>query len=297
MPEDGQGPNETTGPAGAATLVCYRHPDRETYIRCARCERPVCPECMISAAVGFQCPECVREGSREVRQARTVFGGAVQADTTVVTKILIVINVLVFGLVLIVGDPLVNRLMLLGKSGFVPGTWEPGGVAYGEWWRLVTAAFLHQQLFHVLVNMWALWVLGPTVEAWLGRLRFVVLYLLAALGGAAASYAFNPPTSGALGASGAIFGLMGALLVMARRLRYDLRGLLALLAINLAFPFLFAHIDWKAHLGGLVVGLALGAGYAYAPRGRQGLAHALAAGGVFLLCVAVVVARTLQLNG
>ncbi len=296
MPEDGQGPVEVTGSAGAAP-VCYRHPDRETYIRCTRCERPVCPDCMVSAAVGFQCPECVRDGNRGVRQARTVFGGAVQADTTLVTKILIAINVLVFGLVLLVGDPLVNRLVLLGKSGFVPGTWAPGGVAHGEWWRLVTAAFLHQQLFHILVNMWALWVLGPTVEAWLGRLRFVALYLLAALGGTAASYAFNPPTSGSLGASGAIFGLMGALLVMARRLRYDLRSLLVLLAVNLAFPFLFARIDWKAHLGGLVVGLALGAGYAYAPRGRQGLAHALATGGVFLLCVAVVAARTLQLNG
>ena len=180
-----QPPQEPTA-SGAGLRHCYRHPDRETGIRCARCERPICPECMIGAAVGFHCPECVRGSAgtgRDVRP-RTLAGGRVSADPKLVTKTLIGLNVAVFLAVFFVGDGMLDRLLLFGRAVIEPfGPVE--GVAEGQWYRLLTAAFLHQELLHLVMNMLGLWFLGPPLEAALGRLRFVALYLFSALGGSA----------------------------------------------------------------------------------------------------------------
>jgi membrane associated rhomboid family serine protease len=292
-------PGPPTGSAGAAVPVCYRHSDRETYIRCSRCERSICPECMVSAAVGFQCPECLREGQKGVREPRTVLGGKVsaQAQTGQLTKVLIGINVLVFLFVQVAGPVLIERLILVGKVGFSGSIGGPIGVADGDWYRLLTAVFLHEQIWHLAGNMLLLWFLGPPLEALLGRLRFVVLYLLCGLGGSAASYTFSLPNQPSLGASGAVFGLLGALLVIGRKLNYDLRSLMVVLALNVAIGFLPGlNIDWRAHLGGLLTGVVLGFVFAYAPQARRNLVHAAACLGVLLVVVVDVLARTAVIN-
>jgi membrane associated rhomboid family serine protease len=278
---------DTTG----APPVCYRHPGRETYVRCSRCDRPICPDCMISASVGFQCPECVREGNRDVRPARTVFGGRVHGDTALVTKSLIAVNLGVFLLTLAAGDAFVRQFALIAVDP-LGGT----GVAQGGWYRLLTSMFLHQQVLHIGLNMFALWMFGPPLEALLGRLRFLALYLLCGLAGSAVSYAFNPPFQGALGASGAIFGLVGAAVVADRRMRANLAGIVIYLAVLLLPGFLIQGIDWRAHLGGLAAGLVLGLVFAYAPRGNR-TAYQLAAGAaVVAAVVTLVVTRTAALG-
>lgn len=160
-----QAPGSPQGPRDAQHLPgCYRHPDRETGISCTRCERPICPECMISASVGFQCPECVREGSGTghapaANQPRTIAGGSIAADPRLITKILLGLNVAVFIAVLAVGDRLLNELVLVGEWPPYPFVAEDG-VAEGQWYRLVTSMFTHQEIWHIAFNMLGLWWLG-----------------------------------------------------------------------------------------------------------------------------------------
>jgi membrane associated rhomboid family serine protease len=302
MSQDDQNrPGPPGGPAGAAVPVCYRHGDRETYIRCSRCDRSICPECMVSAAVGFQCPECLKEGRASVREPKTVLGGRVsaQAQAGQVSKALIAVNVLVFLLIQFAGPETRGRILtdyaLIGFGGSAEGTI---GVADGEWYRLLTATFLHQMTFHLFANMLALWFLGPPLEALLGRLRFAALYLLSALGGSAASYAISDPNGFSIGASGAVFGLIGAMLVIGRKLQYDLRMFVMVLAFNVVIGFLPGlNIDWRAHFGGLVVGLFLGFAFAYAPHARRNLLHLLACLAVVVAVVVTVAATTAALVG
>ncbi|MBD0292658.1 MAG: rhomboid family intramembrane serine protease [Jiangellaceae bacterium] len=276
-------------PAGAAqpsAPVCYRHPDRETYIRCARCERYICPDCMITAPVGFQCPECVREGAASVRQPTTLLGGQVRAQGDVVTKTLVGLNVAVFVLGLIVGfDDLIERLALFRGVALIDG--EPAGVLDGELYRMLTAAFLHEQWWHIGMNMYALWVLGSLLEPVLGRWRFAALYLLSAVGGSTASLLASGVVS--LGASGGVFGLLGALFVVMRRFGRDVSAVLVILGINLVLTFVVRNIDWRAHLGGLVTGAVLAYAFAHAPRARR-TAYSLAACVVVLGVIAAVLA-------
>jgi membrane associated rhomboid family serine protease len=286
--EHDDGTNTAGGPPSAPP-VCYRHGDRETYVRCSRCDRPICPDCMVSASVGFQCPECVREGNRDVRQARTTFGGRVHGDTALVTKSLIAVNVVVFLLALAAGPPFVERFALVAVDPL-----SGDGVAQGGWYRLLTSAFLHQQVLHIGLNMFALWMFGPPLEALVGRARFLALYLTSALAGAAVSYAFNPPRQGSLGASGAIFGLVGAVLVADRRMRANTPGLLIYLAVLLLPGFLIQGIDWRAHLGGLAAGLLIGLVFAYAPRATRTAYHLVATGLVLAAALLLVLARTAQ---
>ncbi|MEU7156247.1 rhomboid family intramembrane serine protease [Streptomyces chrestomyceticus] len=286
---------------GDAAPGCYRHPDRATGISCTRCERPVCPECMVSASVGFQCPDCVRGGSGTGRTAqatapRTIAGGSLAADTRLVTKILLGINVAVFIAVLAVGDSLVQDLEMIGGA-FVPEDLTFIGVAEGEYYRLLTAAFLHQEPMHIIFNMLSLWWLGPPLEAALGRVRFIGLYLLSALGGSALSYLLAAQNQPSLGASGAVFGLLGATAILMRRLNYDMRPVLILLALNLVFTFAWPNIAWQAHVGGLVVGAAVTYGMVHAPRERRALVQGLTFAVAFLVIVAVVWVRTGQLVG
>jgi membrane associated rhomboid family serine protease len=275
-------PGDGVGDA-AEPATCYRHPDREAHIRCVRCNRRICPDCMIDASVGFQCPECVREGNQGVRRARTVFGGRV-SDAGLVTKVLIGLNALAF-LVQQVSQTFTLRFADL-----------PVAVASGEQYRLLTSAFLHGNLLHIALNMYALYLFGPPLEVALGRLRFIALYILSALGGSALSYAFANPLGYSLGASGAVFGLFGAFFMVNRRLQRDTSGLLVLVAVNLAFSFLVRGIDWRAHIGGLVTGSLVAAALVYAPRRYRALVQTAGFVVVAVLVVALVAWRTAQLT-
>ena len=157
-----------------AAPVCYRHPDRETWVACTRCERPICPDCMRPASVGFQCPECVAAGARTVRQGRTVFGGRVSGDTSRVSIAIVAINVAVYVLGLLSGRNFALDFGNLPGPVLIGG--ELSGVSTGQYYRLVTAAFLHAGAFHLAMNMFALAQLGPTLESALGRVRFLALY-------------------------------------------------------------------------------------------------------------------------
>ena len=264
------------GPAapGPGVPTCHRHPGRETYIRCQRCDRPICPDCMRDAAVGFQCPDCVRAGAKQTRQARTPYGGTLRGGPPVVTLTLIGLNLLVFLLLLATGG---RQSRLLGAFGLMPtgGTFVgPGGVPYyaegvadGAVWQLATAMFVHLQVWHIFFNLMALYLLGPQLEQLLGRTRFALLFLLSGLVGSVTVYWLAEPSSMTIGASGAIFGLMGALLVVALKVGGDTRGLLTLIGINAVITVLGAqYISWQGHLGGLVGGALLGAALVYAPR-------------------------------
>jgi membrane associated rhomboid family serine protease len=251
---------------------------------------------MRSASVGFQCPECVSEGNRSVRTARTVLGGRVATDTARVTQALIGLNVLVF----VVGFAVPDRIERFGNLALAVSSQPPPhliGVSQGEYYRLLTAAFLHAGILHILFNMFALVQIGPLLEEALGRVRFAALYVLSALGGSVAGYVLASPNQPSVGASGAIFGLFGAYYVVVRRLGGETGSIVTLLVINLVITFTVPSIDWRAHLGGLVTGAVLAAAFAYAPRGpRQSQLQAGAALLVALLLVAAVVTRTAQLT-
>ncbi|WP_440069680.1 rhomboid family intramembrane serine protease [Streptosporangium sp. OZ121] len=251
----------TTQPSNEPDTVvptCYRHPGRETYVRCQRCDRPICPDCMRDAAVGFQCPECVAEGNKGMRQAQSVFGGRA-VTTPRVTWALLVVNVLAYAAETANTSWVLNNFMMSAYH-----------VGYqGEWWRLITGAFLHQPLgaggfalTHIVFNMWALYAIGPELERRLGSARFLALYLLAALGGSVAVYLFG---IAAVGASGAIYGMFGALFVLARKLGYNAQGVLWLIGANAVITFVIPGISWQGHLGGLITGALVAAVFAFAP--------------------------------
>lgn len=280
--------------------TCYRHPGRETYVRCTRCDRYICPDCMRDAAVGHQCVECVTEGNRSARRSvpRTVLGGRAPASAVpVVTYALIGACVAVY-LAELASWRVVWEFMMLGR-GTLPG--GEAGVAEGQWYRLLTTMFLHQRggtfgITHILFNMWALWVVGPALEQVLGRWRFLALYLLSGLGGSVLLYLVGSPQSAAVGASGAIFGLFGAYFVIGRRLGGSVGPIVVLLVINLVITFSVPGISWQGHVGGLVVGAALAAAYAYAPAAQRRLFHIGAPLLMLALLAALVVLRTAELN-
>ncbi|MGW2636414.1 rhomboid family intramembrane serine protease [Streptomyces sp. NPDC001348] len=285
--------------AAASVPVCYRHPDRETGIRCTRCERPICPECMVSASVGFQCPDCVRGGSGtghppSASRPRTLAGGTVAADPRLVTKILIGINIAVF-IAVHVRSSLLEDLVLIGE--WPPKPYTPTtGVAEGEWYRLVTSMFTHQAVWHIGFNMLSLWWIGGPLEAALGRARYLTLYLVSGLAGGALTYLLADPHQASLGASGAVYGLFGATVVLVRRLNYDMRPVIALLVINLIFTFGFSGIAWQAHIGGLVAGLACGYAMVHAPRRRRALIQYGSCALILAAVVLLTLVRTAQLS-
>ncbi len=278
-------------PAEAAppAPVCYRHPDRETGIHCTRCGRPICPECMRAAAVGYQCPECVAAGAATQRQPRTTFGGRVAKAGVVSSSIIglcIALNVAV------------GSLGMLG--GLARWGMQPAAIAInGEWFRLVSSMFVHAGWLHLAFNMYMLFLLGPPLEAVLGRGRFLTLYLVAGLGGSAASYAFSSVMTLSVGASGAIFGLMAAWVVVSRRLDRDASQVLVLLGINVVLGFVMPGIDWRAHLGGALAGALAGLALTHGHRagrpvqlGRQVLGVAL----IVVVELVVIVVRTEQIR-
>ncbi|MDH6703687.1 membrane associated rhomboid family serine protease [Kitasatospora sp. MAA19] len=260
---------------------CYRHPQTATGVSCARCERPICPQCMVGASVGFQCPECVGDGHAGMRQATTRFGGALAPDGALVTRALVGINVVVFVLAAYVLAPRLGETWSLFSAGrAVLG--GPSGVADGpsQWYRLLTATFVHLQWWHVGMNMLVLLWLGPALEEALGRLRFLALYLLSGLAGSTFAFLLAGNSMNTVGASGAIFGLIGATVVLQLRSRGPVAPVMAFLVFNLVITFARTDvIDWRAHIGGLVVGALTAAGLMYAPRERRGLVQGLAVAG------------------
>jgi membrane associated rhomboid family serine protease len=300
--------------------TCYRHPGRESYIRCQRCDRTICPDCMRDAAVGFQCPSCVAEGAKATRQARTPYGGARSGNPALTSMVLIGANVLVFLSLLGSGGSasrLIDRIALMlgnrcdpvGQGGYFPqvttegscvadvgGTWVTG-VADGSYWQLVTSMFTHVEIWHIGFNMLALFILGPQLEVLLGRARFLALYLLSGLVGSAAVYWLSAPDSLTIGASGAIFGLMGALLVVAVKVKGDVQSLLTLVAINLVITVLgSSFISWQGHLGGFVGGVVIGAVLVYSPRRRRTTWQVAGLTVVGLLTLAAIALRTVTLT-
>ena len=272
-------------------VCCYRHPDRETGIRCTRCDKPICPDCMVSAAVGFHCRDCVSgPGGTHVRQ-RTIAGGAVAHDPFLLTKILIGLNILVFVLELSVGDRIISDLGLYAKCvDLRTGGPARCGVSDGEWYRVLTSAFVHAKPnplpVHIGFNMLSLWWIGAPLEQRLGRIRYFALYVISALGASAAVLVIAPGSL-TIGASGAIFGLFGATAVYMRRMRYDMRPVLILLGLNILFSFTWANVSWQGHLGGLLTGTVLAIGMLYAPRERRDLVQWGTCAAMLVLSLAV----------
>lgn len=265
------------------TPTCYRHPDRPTYVQCTRCHRYICPECMRDAAVGHQCPECVSAGAKSVRQPRTRTTGTWGAATPVITYALIAINVLAF---------VAQKASSQVEVDFI--MWSPA-VADGELYRLLTSAFLHAGITHLLFNMFALFVIGPPLEIWLGRLRFSLLYVLSALGGSVLIYLFSPLNAPTLGASGAVFGLFAATFVVARKVKVDIRWVVIMIVINLVITFTIPSISWQGHVGGLLTGGLVAFAYAYAPAKYRNQVQAGATLAVIALFAALIWWRTSDL--
>ncbi|GAA4678958.1 rhomboid family intramembrane serine protease [Phytohabitans rumicis] len=300
--------------------VCYRHPSRETYVRCVRCDRPICPDCMRAASVGHQCPECVAEGRRTQRPARTAFGGSAAGREGYVTKALIGLNVIValIGLALSGADSLLGGGLFTdaGQLQQIGGVIGPSitdvngrtfigafpqsgdvytGITDGAYYRLITAMFIHYGLIHLLLNMWALWVLGRNLEAVLGPVRFLSLYLLAGLGGNVACYLFSPDSLSA-GASTSIFGLFAAFFIILRKLKRDTSAVIGILVVNLVLTFAVSSISIAGHLGGLVTGAIVGVILAYAPQAKRALIQAAGCGAVLLALAAATALQVAALS-
>jgi membrane associated rhomboid family serine protease len=260
--------------------TCYRHPDRETGLSCSECGRPICTECMTMAPVGIRCPDHAGNaaGRRRLRGPAPVIRAQRQLGSTFapVTKALIAINVLVYLITAVQGQGLNSP----GGSLFNKTALYGPLVEHGDWWRLITAAFLHANIVHIGFNMFALWVIGGPVEHYLGRSRFLGLYLVAGLAGSAGAL-LQSPTGVTVGASGAIFGILGALLILEWQATGKLGGqAMTLIVINLAFSFTFAGISWGGHVGGLIGGILATLAFArwgrgHAAYGRLGFGGAL----------------------
>ena len=279
-------PNQDQAQTGPS--ACYRHPGRLTYVSCVRCGRPACPDCLRPAAVGHQCLDCIHGGNRTVRRPAGRFGGSI-ASTARVTPALIGLNIVLY-LVLLAHPSLQNDWWMVGN-----------GVAAGQWYRLITSAFLPGTgglgLIDIAFNMWALLIVGPALERQLGAIRYLAVYVVSAIGGSLGFYYLAPPAAAALGASGAIFGLFGAWFVVARRLGLDARGVVFLIVVNLALSFVVPHIAWQAHVGGLVTGGLLTAAYVYAPRRRRATTQLAATLAVLAIMALGVIIRDHQLAG
>lgn len=228
--------------------ACYRHPNRETNVSCSACGKPICPSCMTPTSVGMRCPDCAGERT-QVRTAATIRSASSGNTATIA---LIVINAIVF---LASGKFGFGSSSGGGTKVFVEGVLFGPSVADGEYWRLVTSGFLHANLWHIGLNMYLLWILGGMLEPAIGKVRFLVVYFTALLGGSFGALLLSP-LSPTVGASGAIFGLMGATAVVMHRRGINIfeAGIGGLILINLVFSFFFPGISVGGHLGGLLAG-------------------------------------------
>lgn len=252
---------------------CVRHPDRPTGLRCTRCDRPACVDCLVDASVGHQCVDCVNEGRQETRQPkRARRSGTRQQSQLVVVPTLIAINVAVFALTAYQARSIVDNGL---SSAFRDGVLAPALVSDGQWWRLFTSGFLHLGNYggygpiHLLFNMFALWMIGRDLETVLGRVRFLAVYLLSLLGGSTAVMLFGDVFGSVAGASGAIYGLFGGIAVVVFRLKLNPGPVLTLLVINIVLSVALPGISLLGHIGGLVAGVLAAAAMVYAPQARR----------------------------
>ena len=268
-------------PASETVTTCYRHPGRETGVSCSACGRPICPDCMTPTPVGMRCPECSKQRTK-VRTAATL-----QPEPRL-TYVLIALNAIAFVALLASGAGADGR----GGRIYVDGVLFGPAVADGDWWRIVTAGFLHAGVIHLLFNMYFLYFLGTMLEPAIGRLRFGLIYVVSLLGGSLGALALSPDAQ-TVGASGAVFGLMGAAILIMRSRGIDAMqsGLGMTLLLNLAITFLLQGISIGGHLGGLVAGGV--AGYLLfevGERNRDAVLAACVALGVGLAVAAIAVA-------
>jgi membrane associated rhomboid family serine protease len=280
--------------AVAPISYCYRHPRREALIRCTRCDRPICPDCMRPASVGFHCPDDVDRASRTVRAPRTAVGAKLMQAPPYVTIALVALNVAAY---------LVTAAQAVGgwrdpTASSLFNKWQLQPIAVRDdhrYYDLLTSAFLHVSPLHIASNMLALAIIGPPLEQLLGRWRFAAVYFLAALGGSAAIFAFGNSLQPVVGASGAVFGLFGAALLFVRRLGLDLQWLVAIIVINFALTFSISGISKLGHLGGFAVGVLAGLAIGGLPTVRSRLEPRVqlsGLGAVLALIVIVVGLRT-----
>jgi membrane associated rhomboid family serine protease len=269
-------------PANPANF-CYRHPDRQSFVLCQRCGRTICPQCQTQAAVGVHCPECVREGRASSPRRPSVISGALRStkDQPIVTWSIIALCAIVYVLQILPNSPVTAALLY-----YAPYT-------YTEPWRMITALFVHSptSFLHILFNMFSLFIFGPIMERMLGRARFLALYLLSGFGGSVAVLLIAPGTP-VVGASGAIFGLLGAFFVIQRKLGGNATQLLIVIGLNLVVGFLpGTNIAWQAHVGGLIVGAAVAFVYLRTRRVDQRVVQVIAVTGIFVVLVALTLAR------
>ena len=256
---------------------------------------------MTSAAVGFHCPSCVKEGNRGSRQFKTPYGGERVADPRLTSFVLIGINVAVWVAVLVAGhrSALLYKLMLAPEFAARPlpdgGITLTPGVAHGAWWQPITSMFTHEEVLHLGLNMLALYFLGPMLENVLGRARFLALYFVSGLAGCAAVMLLSNPHAPTLGASGAIYGLAGALVVLVVKVGGQVQTIVFVIGLNLIFTFTVSGISWQGHIGGLVGGVVIGAAMVYAPRRHRALVQWSVTGLVLLVSLGVIIGRALVL--
>jgi membrane associated rhomboid family serine protease len=288
-PPPGGSPGASGQAANPAPRACYRHPDRPTYVSCVRCERPICAECMRPAAVGFQCPDDVADGHRQTgqqRPLRTSFGGRQTGGRPYVTLTFLALNVLAF---IAQGFPLSqNTAPNHFTLNYVDDNFDIA--SRHEYYRLLTGAFLHVAIWHIAVNMLVLMLVGPALEAMLGRLRYIALYLLSAIGGGVLVYLVKDIGYASLGASGAIFGLFAGYWVLARRVRADTSAITGTIVLNLIISVTFPGISLWGHLGGLITGALVGAVLAFSPPRRW----QIQLGGLVAVAAILVVATLIR---
>lgn len=286
------------------TNTCWWHPNRQTGLRCVRCDRPACPECLREASVGYQCVDCVNTARRQAKARaqsyrKSGFGyrtvaGAQASSKVVVTPVLIAINLIVFAVTAVQAQSLVaNQASPLFTDGTL---FTPAIAVNDEWWRLVTSGFLHFGPFHLAVNMLALWLLGRDLELLLGKIRYTAVYLLSLLGGSAAVFAFESLATSTAGASGAVYGVLGGVLVAVLRLKLNATPVIGVIAINLFISVQIEAISLLGHLGGLVIGALATAAMVYAPERRRVTMQTTVAVLLLAAMVGIVLTRDAQLT-
>jgi membrane associated rhomboid family serine protease len=251
--------------------TCYRHPNRETGVSCSSCGRPICPECMTPTPVGMRCPECANQRTRVVRNPTGMPSGASLMKVMPATLILIAINVIVYLVEIAKGSGGLSKSIGIETLYNTGALWGPAVKELGDWWRIVTSGFVHVSIFHIGFNMLLLYFMGRLLEPAIGWLRFTFIYFACLVAGSFVALWFSPDTVSA-GASGAIFGILGATFVIARgRQMEQVAGQIGFLIIfNLVFTFADAGISVGAHVGGLVCGVLCGLLIVAGEQGRYG---------------------------
>src|SRR5262245_1458772 len=298
-------------PATEGPVACKRHPDVQTGLRCVRCGDPICPDCMRPAAVGYQCPDCARGSRQEVHQPGRRVGSSAAGLSITNILIAVCVGVYIIGVAMsgagsIIAGATEHDMIRLGAQ-------QPFLVASGQYWRLFTSIFLHFGILHLALNMYALYIIGNVVEAELGRVRYLALFIVTGWFSSAIAYWLTPPLVAvqggfqlqiSAGASGAIFGLFGVFLAYNYRRRHlafyanRMRQMLMLIVLNLVFTFTIPGISWQAHVGGLLAGLI--AGYAaldgFGPRISRTVALVTSLTCLLALSIVIVAMRTADLQ-